>query len=364
MPKAMLLLQLPPEILTQIFCFCGSLYFQQDSRRLTISKRWFEFAFPVAWRDLTLSPKGLASLHDSKILMKRTSFRHYIQTLYLKLGGDREIPLVTEPIDEDDRIDFHGTRIPPMDPAWAWIPRMNSNIHALIFITGFGYRLHTLRLQSLPLPPPEELAYPELYLMPDTVRASITAYTLRHLVLDITQPFLPNRHDPEDKRHLCKFVARVLRNLQTVHLRLPHICPVALTPPPSHTALPLTDLVVNLSLYSDVPGITSAKHSSRCFPDQGGLAQPIRKQAEILTKRMESPKVVRVLTHLPVQFELRSFDVLTGKTMKLAMDAEWDDDGEVVEEDESEPEFTDSDANDSFFDEEEDNDDADGNNEE
>ncbi|KAI7769497.1 hypothetical protein LZL87_011381 [Fusarium oxysporum] len=46
---------------------------------------------------------------------------------------------------------------------------------------------------------------------------------------------------------------------------------------------------------------------------------------------------MRILTHTLPQFDTRSLDVLTGKTMKLDDDAAWEDDGKTIQED-SEPE--------------------------
>ena len=90
--------------------------------------------------------------------------------------------------------------------------------------------------------------------------------------------------------------------------------------------------------------------STWCGSAAGGQPQlkaAMQKQAEALATRMASPKTVRILEHLelyqplsspPLSYELRSFDVLTRKTMVLDDDMAWDDDGRIVESESSGPE--------------------------
>lgn len=361
----MLLLQLPPEILRQIFDYCGSSYFQENPTRLTVSNRWYEFALPAYWKHLALSPIALDCLTRSRTPNRSSSLRNNLQSLTIQLGGNQEFPPVSEIADAEnttisDGVQNHGAGNQPS----VWIRKLNTNIEQLIMSIKSSYKLHTLKLHALPLPPPGIIANPEPYVLPRTIQESLTLINLRHLVLDISSYFIPESGGDTGHLHICHTVGRLLQTLETLHLRLPSICLEALAPPESSTTIPLTNLVVNLSLYSDVSGITLAPHSSRCNSGQGGLLESMRKQADNLTRRMASPKVVRILTYLPVHFELQSFDVLTGKIMKLDVEAEWDDDGEIVEEDEPEPEFTDSDADDSFFDDDENEGDGDGDEEE
>jgi hypothetical protein len=111
----------------------------------------------------------------------------------------------------------------------------------------------------------------------------------------------------------------------------------------------LSEVVINLSLAENiVPGVTAAAHLKRCGSSQdgGGLPQlkaDLCKQAEALAAtQMASPKVVRILTHSLPQFETRSLDVLTGKTMTLEDGSAWDEDGKTVEEETSETSETES----------------------
>ncbi|UNI13852.1 hypothetical protein JDV02_000550, partial [Purpureocillium takamizusanense] len=118
------------------------------------------------------------------------------------------------------------------------------------------------------------------------------------------------------------------------------ICPDVLKPRDPNDGLYLNVVVINLSLTTNLPGITSAAHSKRCGSQGGGLLQlkaEIQEQAEALATRMASPKIMRILTHSLPQFTTQSLDILTGKTMILDDDMGWDEDGKTVEDD-SEPE--------------------------
>ncbi|KAF2274863.1 uncharacterized protein EI97DRAFT_443735 [Westerdykella ornata] len=91
-----------------------------------------------------------------------------------------------------------------------------------------------------------------------------------------------------------------------------------------------------LSLSNESPLTTSATHSSACWPTEGGflkLKADIEDQAKAFVAHMASPRFIRILTHTLPQLEMRSFDVLTGKCMRLADNMAWEDDGEIIEED-------------------------------
>ena len=63
--KSMSLLQLPPELLVQIFNEVGSSYFRSDLSRLTICRRWSRFALTACFRSLYVNNKTLRRLQSS-----------------------------------------------------------------------------------------------------------------------------------------------------------------------------------------------------------------------------------------------------------------------------------------------------------
>lgn len=216
-----------------------------------------------------------------------------------------------------------------------------------------------MKIQAWPFPR-DTFANPDAYLSPTTVQAFLPLRNLRILELDIPNSFFQLPNDQEGGIHFCSYIRPLLDALTTLHLCLPEVCPDVLTPIASDTILSLENVIVNLSLYRDVPERTAAPHSGCCsgYSDTvggrggggGGLAPLMQTQAQRLVEQMSSPVTVRVLDHTLVDVKLRSPDVLSSKTMLLERGAEWDDDGRAEEEFDPESEFTDSDANDSFFD--------------
>lgn len=76
-------------------------------------------------------------------------------------------------------------------------------------------------------------------------------------------------------------------------------------------------------------------------PPQEGFLQlkaDMEEQARVLVAQMTAPKIVRILTHALPSIEMRAFDVLTGRNLTLNEGAEWDDDGEAIEEEVSDEE--------------------------
>ncbi|KAL2194381.1 hypothetical protein P885DRAFT_71445 [Corynascus similis CBS 632.67] len=276
----MLLLHLPPEILRQTFDEIGSSFFHEDLGRLTVCKQWFEFALPTYLKCITLSQKTLRKYtQDSNALMVA---------------------------------------------AWSEAPRNNLIKKS---ITALNKDLDQLAIIT---------QHVEDYLPLPTMQALLLVENLRVLVLDLSAGFLNWAGQQGNGRHICPAIGALLCTLRTLHLRMRSICPDVLIPRDPNISLQLSEVVINLSLTEELPGITSAAHSKRCGSQGGGLFQlkaDLCEQAEALTTQMAFPKVMRILTHSLPQFETNSLDVLTGKTMILENGSAWDEDGKTVEED-------------------------------
>ncbi|EAT87603.1 hypothetical protein SNOG_05212 [Parastagonospora nodorum SN15] len=104
---------------------------------------------------------------------------------------------------------------------------------------------------------------------------------------------------------------------------------------------PKSTVLVNLSLSNESPLTTSAAHATCCGSSPLGFPQlkaDMEKQAQVLVAQMAAPKIVRILTHALPSIEMRAFDVLTGRNVRLSESAEWDDDGEAIEDEVSDEE--------------------------
>ncbi|KAF1969597.1 hypothetical protein BU23DRAFT_652724 [Bimuria novae-zelandiae CBS 107.79] len=147
------------------------------------------------------------------------------------------------------------------------------------------------------------------------IRPFLLANSLTSLNLDLYNARLVHQRDQVhvEEFHICTLIAAHLATLRhSIDLRL-------------------KEVIINLSRNS--PRSMSAGHASCCEDIPGGLVRlkaGMEEQARVLAAQMAAPKMVRILTHMRRQGEMRAFDVLTGKTLALSKDAERDGDGKEV----------------------------------
>ncbi|TQV91788.1 hypothetical protein IF1G_09373 [Cordyceps javanica] len=322
----MSLLQLPPETLGLIFKQIGSGFFQEDIKRLTICKRWYEFALAECLRRVILTVDSLKHVVRAGIFEPPSALIGSCQILGLHLGGNRSTSH-----NEDSRlIQAEASQEGGLVDRYA----LDHDLTQLATLTQRSRKLHTLHIQawSFPLGP---LGSQEDYLSLPTIRSLLAVDNLSVLVLDLLVGFWNPDGYRETGCQLCPNIGTLLGNLQELQLRTRTICPCALKPRSHSSGLRLHKCVVNLSLATNLPWKTSASHAQRCGSNGGGLLQlkaDLQKQAESLVPRMATPKTLRILTHLLPTIEIRSLDVLTGKTMILDDNAAWDQDGRFPEE--------------------------------
>lgn len=338
----MLLLQFPPEILKNIFAQIGSSFFREDLSRLTVCKRWFDFALPACFKCIKLSQETLRSLVNSGTIEKGPVLKGSLETLQLELRGYQSCSSTSsfqEHAQQSELLDSSVHEAPVDNPATTWIAALNNDLAQLAVLARGSYMLRALHIQAWRSSSSEPFDSAENYLSLPTMKTLLSLENLSVLVLDISCNLLLSGQQ-ENGHHICPAVGALLPNLRTLHLRMRSICPDVLKLRDTNNSLRLSVVVVNLSLIANFPGITSAAHSQRCGSQSEGLAQlkaEMQQQAEALATRMASPKVVRILTHSLPQFETHSLDVLTGKVMILSDGMAWEEDGKTVEED-SEPE--------------------------
>lgn len=331
----MSLLRLPPETLRQIFDQISSSFFREDLGRLTVCKQWFEFALPACFRCITLSQETLRSLIASGVTERPSPLKDSFETLDLQLRGYQSYSSTFYP---QEHVALGET--PLSNPAKTWPKALNSDLAQLAIFVQHSQRLRTIHMRAWGSVSPEPLDSPEDYMPLPTMQAFLSVENLSVLVLDLSGTFLNPSGQEGDGRHICPSIGAVLDTLRTLHLRMRSICPDVLKPRNHNGNLHLSEVVINLSLATNLPGVTSATHSKRCGSQGGGLLQlkaDIQEQAEALATRTASLRIMRILTHSLPQFETQSLDVLTGKTMILDDNMAWEEDGKTVEED-SEPE--------------------------
>lgn len=339
----MLLLQLPPEILKNMFAQIGSSFFQEDLDRLTVCKHWFEFALPVCFKSIKLSRATLRGLVNSGAIEKQPALKGSLETLELELRGYQSCSSTSsfqEHAQDSELLDPSTHEAPVENEITTWIAALNNDLAQLAVLAKGSHMLRALHIQAWRSSSPERFDSAENYLSLPTMNALLSLDNLGVLVLDISCSLLNVSGQQGDGHHICPAISALLLTLRTLHLRMRNICPDVLNLPDTNDSLRLSVVVVNLSLNTNLPGITSAAHSQRCRSQGGGLVQlkaAMQQRAEALATRMASPKVVRILTHSLPQFETHSLDVLTGKVTILSDGMAWEEDGKTVKED-SEPE--------------------------
>ncbi|KAF5625039.1 hypothetical protein F52700_9414 [Fusarium sp. NRRL 52700] len=330
------LLGLPPEILGQIFDQLDSSFFQEDLSRLTVCKKWLDFALSACFKRVTLSYENsyeaLRRLATSTAAKQSSSLEGHLQTLTLDIKGYQHGFSTRSP--QENALPTSPSPAPYIYP-WdnsvkSWRETLDNGLARLAIIAHRSPELQTLRLRASSSSLEFPLFPPGGYLSLSTIRALLSVENLSVLVLDLSGTRLNSAGQQMGEPHICPFIGALLPTLQTLHLRMRSICPDVLKPQDLDRKLRLSTVAINLSMDSEVP----ADHSVPCAHLAGGLIQlkaEIQEHAEVLVTRMESPKTVRILTQ--TFHETRSLDALTGKIMKLEADAAWDEDGEIVHED-------------------------------
>lgn len=315
----MLLLDLPSEILIQIFGHIDSSYFRSDLSRLTVSKAWHIYAYAVYFRDLRIDQKKLQRLASSPLAWSSISQVNR-EMKHLDLHLDDSLDLGADSMFQPNLAVAYALRLD-------WKMEYNRNLLFFAGIIEQVPRLHHLRIQAVK--PITRLDY----LFPSTVHALLSPSNLTRLELDLCG--VEDSFETGNKIHLCASIAEHLSVLQYLRLRMHLICADILKVRQQDTVLRLHTIIVNLSVASN----RSISHAQCCDIHPGGLSQlqqDLVEQAQILTTQMAAPRMVRILRHtrsstgdLP---RVLAFDVLTGETLELSEGEEWDENGTVIEE--------------------------------
>ncbi|KAH9879333.1 hypothetical protein J1614_002772 [Plenodomus biglobosus] len=319
----------PPETLIQIFNY-----------------QWSKFAHTACFRHFNVTQKTLRRLLsppcvESSLPLVKDSME--IMDLYLKGFEDwNPTPLSRHDSQAANMTTWNGAH--GLAVRAGWTIELNNDLHYLATIIKQSRKLHILRIRAtIELHPLFHLLERRDYLFLSTIHNFLSATNLTSLELDLsgTRLVSDQQQEHDEGLHICTDIAALLPTLQCLRLRMRNICADVLKLCQQGTKLRLSEVLINLSLSKESPLTTSATHATCCIPNSGGFLQlkaDMEEQARILVAQMSDPKIVRILTHTLPKFEMRAFDVLTGKTVRLSEDAEWDADGEAVEDEVSDEE--------------------------
>ena len=327
----------------QVMDYVGSPYFHKDVGRLVVCKRWFVIVRTVIFKHLRLSPKTLRRLLSS---------RHAVRRLLLVKENLRFFDLEMKGFDywgsiPDVEKQSRSGNAPPhpedINAAFGNLlcitgaKYLNEDLAKLAKITKESRKLHSIRIEATTI---EQDSFPSAlyYLSSSAIHSLLSVDNLMALDLDLRTICLTISAKGENNPsnfHLCKTIGTLLSTLTRLRLRMRSICADALKPKHHHYSnLRLSEVIVNLSLSYVARSTTIKAHSSNCDSTAWrikDLETEVETQAKALVPKMTSPKVFRILTHSFLHLEPLSYDVLTGKRMKLTEEMAWEDDGEIVE---------------------------------
>jgi hypothetical protein len=336
------LLQLPPEILREIFHLVGATFFRQDIYRLTISKSWYQFARLTYYDNIQLNQDNLLRFISISSPQKTSLLKTNLHILKISITiYEFQASPGSGTVARNEGSPSTGSY--GYDRTEVAENHLYDGLARLAAITQRAQSLHHLQINVWTPTSNDVVGNPKVYVQPSMIQSLLQVQSLATLVLDIPYNLSKNNTKPI---HLCAVISDLLPQLRRLRLRMYSICPDVLKLRNPDCTLHLSELIINLSLKIDLPGITSASHSKRCQSPGGGLLQlrtDLQHQAEELAGRMVSPKLMRVLSQPLPGFRTQSFDILTGKTTNLDEGMDWNEDGSTLEESESESDFSDED---------------------
>lgn len=332
----MTLLRLPPELLSCVLEYLGSEFFIQDVRRLSVSKLWYQFAWKILVRDLKLTARSLDKFTEDEAIQTRS--RAHITTVELSLTGyEGETTQVGDasPADEGDdgfiRIfNDHLERV-----VREWIEDLNVSLTALAVTLQQCPRLRCLKFRARPGPPMRHVDR-TAYLMMKPLGDLLSVCHLTSLDLDTGGSLRLGK--PGDSPHLCLLINAFLRrrSMRRLRCRVDRICRRLLRVPSSDTPSNLEEVILNLSIPNPLPHFTSRCHPINCqyvqlVPPEMRIAG-FEYQMVKLSHGASNPRMFRVISHRSQPLDIFAFDAVTGRRVRLKSGAEWDAEGEVVDE--------------------------------
>jgi hypothetical protein len=334
----MSLLELPPEILTNIFEFVGAANLHSDVSRITVNKQWSKFAHTACFQDLCITQKTLRGLVSSPYMEASPQpVTDILRSISVALIGFDEWSSMCPKT-------YTYPRLP-------WEAKLREDLDFLTTITNNSRKLRSISIKAAVEPRvSSNHAQRDDYVYISTMRSYLSATNLTHLDLDLVGSRLISsradrgHYDNYGRTHICPHIAKYLTTLQTLRLRLRDICPTALSLQQGATKLRLTNVIVNLCLDGVADELGFYSYYDRIAKPCGrgpGVIFPaeeiavMEEQAQMLVSNMAAPEMVRVLSATRAFSHVNAFDALTGQTLKLSNEASvsgcWDTYEEFVE---------------------------------
>lgn len=311
------LLQLPAEIVLHILSYLGFDFFAQDVRLLSVSKAWYALAWPVFVREVRFTETTLVKAMDGGATTSLNRIRLELNTVKLVFQGH------DVPADQLELMAVAGNAGEVDDVAYRLRPHLFKLCPLLMCSAGLRSLVITTKgLQRRGF----QITKPLTSLLHNLWR--LTSLEIDIVGWNMGQPW-------ESDMHLCRSVNVQLPSLRRLRCRMDTVCDSLLDPSGFwQSSLDLEEVIVNLSLLELSEAITSYHYPARCNSiSQTGVLQlreAMETTAAALSLRLRRPRMVRVIYHEFPSLETRAFDALTGKRIRLRNSLEWDAEGEVL----------------------------------
>ncbi|KAK4042291.1 hypothetical protein C8A01DRAFT_14094 [Parachaetomium inaequale] len=313
----MALVRLPSELLLHILSEVGSQFFAKDARRLTVSKRWFSFAWLVFARELRVTSQSLARFLADEEAFRRVqphlrSFNFFLQAFVDDPGFD--------PLRLHDGTFQHCQT--------AWRAETDSSLTRLATALQQCPRLESLRFA---------VSIHTYGLASGTIADLISARHLTSLDLDLGGGPIPVVDNPGRGTHLCPRINALLPSLRRLRCRMSFMCGALLKPLETESPLQLEEVIINLTQTK--PGAVR-KSMLNCRDPLAStrlsaVNAAFEDRATALAGQLRKPRMVRVIMLKMPGRRVYAYDAVEQRRVWLGPEAEheWDADGEVMTED-------------------------------
>ncbi|KAF2491695.1 hypothetical protein BU16DRAFT_126314 [Lophium mytilinum] len=344
---------LPTEIYLQILRYAGVSDFPLQLSLLTISKRWFEIAHSISFQHVKLFPRtnGDFLCVENEVSKDFTISPKIRQPMLDEIASITNVDTLSSKLRslELDLLNI-TTSLPPFPGARAtettpveghtWrMPRKASIHHLRAFIRSCQHlkaldiRVSVTRPASVPI-----WSLPHVLELPDlSTLLAAPQKVLTSLVVDVQ--YDPYFYAAEAARsQICRDIAANLPTLRRLCVRMPWICPDALSLPDdaNATTIPLREVVVNLTTWSKMgrDGFLDSSKSCRAgyrhqfnhVRDMTAAIQRLRAWAP----RLEVARLIKresfktpMSDHRDVERMNVAFDCLTGEEGLVDKEADW-----------------------------------------
>ncbi|KAI8664554.1 hypothetical protein NCS55_00964700 [Fusarium keratoplasticum] len=311
------LLLLPTEILLLILRLLGPAFFRCDTRRLMVSKWWYDLARLVLLRDLEFSAKSLPKFFRADM----SSLVHqHTRTVNIAFDGiqDRKAVLSASPDVREKMVSD-------------WTTNVANDLTSLAAILQDCRNLRSLKLEPRPNWRARSV-FLRTWFSSDALVSLLSVAHLTCLEFDAVCTGIGGASSRPGS-HICEDISALLPTLRRLRCRMRMICPRILKPPGEGTISSLEEVIINLNL-GDLSPHAPLQHSYRCGIFVPGLAstwkEDMESAAKELANRMATPRVVKVLSRSVPGPQMECFDAIAQRRMMLAPDAAWEADGEEV----------------------------------